>query len=709
MGKAHEVYYLQLFLLRCRDVARHVSTMVILLLLLSSYVAAQEPIDNSEMLRSLLTDIAAQNEEEQDTEQLLELLEDLVENPVHINDATFEELARITWLTEFQVKSLLEYVQKHGAILSYYEIASLYGFTPELVQTLIPFISLEKKPETRAINPERAIRYGKNRLIISAQRVLEDQEGYLRPDTVATYYAGSPVRTIARYSYSFANQLYFGVTARKDAGEPFFRKNNPYGFDFYSAHLQINTKGWLKTLTIGDYRADFGQGLVLWSGLSYGKSAMMLNAMRYNAGLRKYSSSDKNRFMRGAGVTIRLQPMDVSLFYSRKAIDATVTARDENGKPAVVSTFPTDGYHRTPTEIAKKRAVMEQIAGVNLSVNRINWHIGATAVYYDFDATVIPNPYIYNHFAFSGKSNSNYSLDFRFRLGDVSFYGEQAFGANGAAAMLYGAQMLISEQLYANVLYRRYDRDYHALYGMALGENSQNNNEEGFYMGLNWNPGGRWRFSSYWDVFRFPWLRYGADAPTFGQDVVMQADYMPSRTTKLYIQTRYKEKDENAAKTDQTMVNHVTPVKTASAKMVFSHQIAEGFGIGNHLEIKNYQKENATSQGYFLAQDVYVTVNTFHRYPLRITLRYALFDTEDYNSRIYSYENDLLYTFSIPAFYDQGDRLYVLLKYALGKHFDLMFKYAATHYTNKTEIGSGLNLIRGNRYSDVKAQIVCKF
>ena len=675
-------------------------------LLFPAYIVAQEPVTDSDLLRSLLTDIAAQNEEEQDLEQLLETLEDLAENPVCINDADFEDIARITWLTEFQVRSLLDHVKKSGPVQSHYEIASLYGFTPELVQTLIPVISLEKKPDVSSVNPVRAIRYGKNRLITGIQRVLEDQEGYIRPDSILNRYAGSPVKTYLRYSFSYANRIYFGVTAEKDAGEAFFRKNNPYGFDFYSAHFQLNTKGLLKTLTAGDFRADFGQGLVLWSGFNYGKSAMVLNAMRYNSGLRKYSSMDENRFMRGAGVTLRLQPLDVSLFYSRKAIDATVTARDENGKATEVSSFPTDGYHRTPTEIAKKHAAMEQIAGANVSLNRTNLHIGATAIYYDYDVTLVPNSYIYNYFAFTGKSNSNYSLDFRFRLSDAIFYGEQAFGQNGATAMLYGVQMLIGEHLSANILYRRYAKDYHALYGKALGENSRNNNEEGFYMGWTWNPDGQWRFSTYWDVFRFPWLRYRADAPTFGQDAMLQADFTPSRNTKMYVQARYRERSENAA---ETVISTVTSVKTSSAKFVLSHQIVEGCGIGNHLEVKNYHKEGVSGKGYFLSQDVYATVNTFRHYPLRITLRYAFFDTDDYNSRIYSYENDMLYAFSIPAFYDQGTRLYVLLRYTLGQHLDLRFKYATTHYTNRTETGSGLNLIHGDRHSEIRFQVVCRF
>jgi len=143
--------------------------------------------------------------------------------------------------------------------------------------------------------------------------------------------------------------------------------------------------------------------------------------------------------------------------------------------------------------------------------------------------------------------------------------------------------------------------------------------------------------------------------------------------------------------------------------MVFSHQFAEGFGIGNHLEVKNYRKEEATSKGYFLSQDIYATINTGNRYPLRITLRYAFFDTDDFNSRIYSYENDLLYTFSIPAFHYQGTRFYLLMRHTLGNNLDLRFKYSTTRYTNRNEIGSGLNRINGNKMSEVKAQIVLKF
>jgi hypothetical protein len=667
-------------------------------------IAAQEHVD-MEMIRMFLTDIAARDDEEQNIEQLPETFEDLADNPVYINQAGYEELSRIIWLTDFQIKSLLDRIRKSGPVLSYYEIAYLHGFTPELAQTLIPFTSLDVKQETKIV-PQRVFRYGKNRILTGMQTVLQEQEGYIRPDSVENKYTGNPVKTYLRYAFSYSGQVYFGLTAEKDAGEAFFRGTNPYGFDFYSAHLQISTDGILKTVTAGDFRADFAQGLVLWSGFNYGKSAMILNSMRYNPGLRKYASTDENRFMRGVGVTLRLKPADFSVFYSRKKIDATVSSMDDDGKAIVVSSFPSGGYHRTPNEIAQKDAVTERIVGTNMSVTRTNWHIGATAVYYGYDAGLAPADYIYNRFAFRGKSNSNYSVDFRLRLGDALFYGEQAFSQNGAMAMIYGMQALIGDHLNASILYRNYAKNYHALYGRALGESSGNSNEEGFFMGLNWNPGGRWQFSSYYDVFRFPWLRYRTDAPSFGRDALLRADYTPSRDTKIYIQARYGEKEENVS---ETAVSSVTPVRTKSAKMTFSHQIVEGCGIGNHLEIKNYRKESAKSNGYFLSQDFYTTVMTFKRFPLRATLRYAFFDTDNYDSRIYSYENDMLYAFSIPGFYGRGTRFYFLLRYSLGKHFDLRFKYATTHYIDRTAVGSGLNVVQGDRLSEIKLQLSCKF
>ncbi|GHT78490.1 hypothetical protein FACS189464_2010 [Bacteroidia bacterium] len=680
---------------------RNACTLVVLSLVSFDLTAQSD----NEFLQTILTEIVSQSDEEQDPEQLFEQLEMLAENPVKINQASYEDLTRLFWLTEFQIKSLLDYITTKGAILSPYEIAYLYGFTPEIAQNLQAFISLAIEPAVKKLEPAKVFRYGKHKLVTGAQSRLEKQAGYTRPDSVGNRYQGSPVKTYLRYSFNYSNRVKFGVTAEKDAGEAFFGGNNRFGYDFYSAHFQLNTQKFLKTLVVGDYRADFGQGLALWSGMSYGKTAMLLNAMRYNGRLRSYTSTDENRFFRGAGATFAIRSLDASVFYSHKAVDATVSERDDDGRIITVSAFPNTGYHRTPYEIDQKDKITEQTAGANFSFNRTNWHIGATAVYHRFDATLVPTSYVYNHYAYSGKDGSTYSLDFRFRLGNAVFYGEQAIAQNGAMGGIYGSQMLIGERLTANVLYRNYARNFNSHYGKALGESAQNSNEEGFYFGWSLDLGGLWRLSSYWDVFRFPWMRYRTSAPSFGQDAFVQADYTPSRETKIYLQLRYKDKEENAA---QEQVATVVPVKTMSAKGVFSQKMTDFLTIGNHLEIKNYRKEQTSSNGYFLAQDVRANAAVF-RNPLQLTFRYALFDTDDYNSCIYAYENDMLYAFSIPSVYDRGTRWYLMLKYSIGKHFDIAVRYAATRYTDRNTISSGLNETKGNKSSEVKAQLICKF
>ncbi len=75
-----------------------------------------------ELFRTILMDMA-DRDEEQDLDQLSELLEELSHHPVYINQADYEDLTRLFWLTDFQIKSLLDHVKKAGAILSYYEIA----------------------------------------------------------------------------------------------------------------------------------------------------------------------------------------------------------------------------------------------------------------------------------------------------------------------------------------------------------------------------------------------------------------------------------------------------------------------------------------------------------------------------------------------------------------------------------------------------------
>jgi hypothetical protein len=112
-----------------------------------------------------------------------------------------------------------------------------------------------------------------------------------------------------------------------------------------------------------------------------------------------------------------------------------------------------------------------------------------------------------------------------------------------------------------------------------------------------------------------------------------------------------------------------------------------------------------TRRGFLIYQDV---IWNPENKPWLLNMRYALFDSDTYNERLYAYESDVLYAFSIPSYYYKGNRFYLMARLDLGRNVDVWLRYAITHYTNQLTVGSGLDLIEGNRKSEIKVQLRLK-
>ena len=57
-----------------------------------------------------------------------------------------------------------------------------------------------------------------------------------------------------------------GFTLENDPGESYFTRYQENGFDFLSVtfHVTPRNKHWLQKIIIGDYKLQWGQGLVAW-------------------------------------------------------------------------------------------------------------------------------------------------------------------------------------------------------------------------------------------------------------------------------------------------------------------------------------------------------------------------------------------------------------------------------------------------------------
>ncbi len=95
--------------------------------------------------------------------------------------------------------------------------------------------------------------------------------------------------------------------------------------------------------------------------------------------------------------------------------------------------------------------------------------------------------------------------------------------------------------------------------------------------------------------------------------------------------------------------------------------------------------------------------------PYGINVRMQYFETDGYNSRLYAYENDVLYSFSIPVFYDKGYRYYLNANIDINKKITLWLKLSQYFYPDKNTVGSSLDLINKAHRSEIKFQALYKF
>jgi hypothetical protein len=124
--------------------------------------------------------------------------------------------------------------------------------------------------------------------------------------------------------------------------------------------------------------------------------------------------------------------------------------------------------------------------------------------------------------------------------------------------------------------------------------------------------------------------------------------------------------------------------------------------LKNRVEATFYDKQGKPQRGYLMFQDILLRPEEF---PLSVSFRYALFSTDGWDSRIYAYENDVLYAFSVPAYFERGQRFYFMLKTDAFKNPKIWLRFARTVYRNKTNIGSGADKINSNHKTEIKVQL----
>lgn len=687
---------------------------LLLCLFFAAHLSAQQdsiPTLNTKLLEELL-----ENNDEQsfDFASLYEELQTYVTSPLNVNKAEAEDFANLGIMTETQVEDIISYREKYGNFVSIYELQAVPTMDVSTLSALKPFITVGNSGKTKSFR--YLMTQAQNNVFLKYKRVLQRKAGYDKPFDKSGY-LGDQNHYFMRFHRFSGQNLRIGFTAEKDPGEGFFQNNS--GFDFYSGFIYMrDVHPLFSSINVGDFSVSMGQGLVMHNSFGGGKSSYVMNVKKGGRAIKPYSSVNESNYMRGIATTMSIgKNIKTTVFGSVKKVDGSGIQQDTTIDTGFsqFSSINLSGLHRTQTEIDKKANVRQANAGLSTYYKNRTFKVGLNALYTHFNIPIGEKNKLYQKYYFTGDQLLNTSIDYSYRYRNFSVFGETAMSDNKGLATINGLLISMGRNVDGAIVYRNYAKDYQVLNANAFGESTLPINERGIYFGLKFKPLHEITISTYYDIWEHPWVRFSKNGLTGGKEFLVKFDYYKKRKYNVYLQYRYEQKEENSS-LKLTKIKPLANIHQHRVRLHLSYKLNKDIELRNRAEYAYYTKDKTTSNGYLLYQDViYKPIGK----PYSFTARYALFDTYGYDgdgnrtsgfkSRIYAYENDILYEFSIPFYSGRGSRFYINTRYNITRNITGEIHYGYRYlYDNKT-IGSGNEQIIGNRRSDLKLQVKLKF
>lgn len=640
------------------------------------------------LLSSPLTAVYSQNSTEDEWESVLETLlsdeeltadaleelsdiyESLHAMPLNINTATRDELSMLPFLTDRQIEDIHAYIYMHGPMLTLGELQLTGSLDYTTRQFLRHFVYAGPvPPEKEKLKLSDVLRNGRSEVTFRMDIPLYLRDGFRK----GTYLGGRLSHNLL-WSFNWHNRIRFGISADKDAGER--------GYDFWSPYLFLKDMGALRELALGNFKAQFGQGLLLGGGFSVGKSMALSSMSRQSQGLRPHSSTQEYGYLRGGGAAVGWSHTTFTLLAAYTPLDATIKG------DTVIGSIKEDGYHRTQLELSKKHNASLRTLAANVRYSYRGLKFGVTAM-----TESLSLPYK-GRSRFSGVSadcslnRSRYSLQAEFSLLDSkpALIASQTFRLGSGWSM--------------NAVVRHYSPEYLSLHSNAMSEGGVQN-ETGLLTGFVHN-GHDFKVSGYADLFRHPEPRYGASAPSNGMDLRLEADWRVGRRDALYATARFKAKQKDCKYTGQ-----LEYCLTGRYRLRWTHDCHSGAQLRTQLFYVRYDFiAEPITNGYAITQNY---SRSLLKEKLDLNLTAATFYTQSYDCRVSVYESGLRYSYNFISLYGKGGRVAATVKYRIGESMQLNLKAGGTYYLDRDEISSARQRIASNHKEDISLQFIAKF
>lgn len=634
--------------------------------------------------------IDAEETESSAIENVYEDLSEAADHPINLNQADREDLEKLPFLTVQQIEELLAYLHRYGVIRSIGELQMITSLDAERRHLLSYFVYIgEPARKNKRLRLDSVFYHSRHQLLTTARIPLYtrkgDRDGYL----------GARYRHSLRYQLTYHDRVKLGLTGAQDAGEPFFSNKNHWGYDHYSYYLQLKDIGNIKNLCLGMYKVQLGKGLIMNGGFYLGKLSSLLSMGHTSTILKPHSSRSANDYLQGAAATIRLhRNWHMTAFASYRPLDATLN------KDSTARTLLTSSYHRTQTEMNKKNNTHETDLGGSICWRNKRYYVHLNYLYTHLDRLLRPEKENtpYRRYAAEGNDFMNGSLDYGYTSSRFSLSGEVALNKEGALATIHQCSYRLKCPMTLTLLHRYYDKRYTALHAQSFSEGSNVQNEHGIYAGIVWQPSSKWTFNGYADYAHFTWKRYQVSMPSDAFDTMILIRAV--LTNRWRIEGRYRfhlRQKDNSQKTH--IINHTEHL----SRLRVSYETPSGLSLQTQFDGISVALEGK-SKGWMISEQILYQWRWLHLYA-----NASLFQTDNYESRLYLYERSLLYNISSVMLYGKGIRYAFMARTDIGKHLLMIVKLGVTNYFDRQKISSSWQEINGSSQPDIDIQLRLTF
>jgi len=563
---------------------------------------------------------------------------ELLAQPLEVNRLTREELVQFPFLTHAQINAFLQDRQKPGGFKNLDEALAALAVSGD---------TLAFCREIFYLTPPKNF----------APRQLALRWRLSRPAAVEKNWLGASYRSYERARFS-AGAFAFGLLAERDPGESRFADHQIFYGQWQYGTLN---KGW--RVLAGNYQIEWAQGLALWG--PYGtpiSSEAHTASRRAGRGLLPYFYGDENAALRGGAWSANWNHFSCLIFASAQNLDATL--RDS----ATASHFYESGYHRTVTELSRRKTVQEQLLGLALKFRwRRHVQFGMLAYRSEYDKNWIQPNLAAGYFNFTGRRHEVLSLFVASTWTGAQMHLEVAQSRPGGTA---GSLVLSGEAapLRWTAESHYYARDFYSPHGRGFNTITETpQNEFGYALALSSalrrGVSAEIFMAQQQDLWRTSTLPLPGSRLTTGarmewqirRDLVLFGRWQHTRDEALA-----SAQNVTAPSNSSQMLQEVAPASRQSGRLKLAYQVSAQVNLSSRFDFvrqPHWRHAAIKKSGLALSQEIRYAL------PQRFFLiaRYTFFDTPT-ALPIYQYEHDLPGVFTNFALRERGRRAYIYLR-----------------------------------------------